>query len=61
VQHDIGRHAALARHFRTPRPERADQRWISGFTLAGGLFDPGKQAESEFAAKINLQAASECR
>src|ERR1700739_3771942 len=25
VQHDIGRDAALARHFRTPRPEGTDQ------------------------------------
>src|SRR6266852_4279586 len=36
VQHDIGRHTALARHFRTPGPERGEQGGIAGFNAAGG-------------------------
>src|SRR5580692_1261070 len=36
VQHDVGRHATLARHLGTPGPERADQIRIAGFSPAAG-------------------------
>src|ERR1700733_154832 len=34
VQHDIGRHAALAGDLRTPRPKGAEQVRIASFTVA---------------------------
>src|SRR3954447_15559909 len=36
MQHDIGWHAALARHVGTPSPERCEQRWIVGLARASG-------------------------
>src|ERR1700722_2949556 len=39
MQHDIGRDTARSRHFRTPRPERADQRGVARFALASGYSD----------------------
>src|SRR4051812_20298223 len=48
VQYDIGRHAALARDFGTPRSQRGDEDRVAGPGLAGG--QGRKVAAPRFAA-----------